>query len=52
VKTTAKQQVEKIIRTYLDLDEDNTQVTTLNCNDVNGLIDDLALLVTKAAETK
>lgn len=50
MKLTARRQVEKIVRTYLDLDESNTQVTTLNCNDVDSLITELAELVAKAAK--
>jgi hypothetical protein len=45
---TARQQVEQVVRSYLDIDEDGCQVTTLNVPDLDSLVTELAELLTKA----
>lgn len=52
MRLNARQQVEKIVRSYLDLDESSTQVTTLNANDVDSLMAELAELVIKTAKSR
>jgi hypothetical protein len=46
---TARQQVEQVLRSYLDLDEVGCQVTTLNVPDLDSLITELAELLEKAS---
>jgi hypothetical protein len=52
MKLTPRQKVERVVRTYFDLDDSGTQVTTLNANDVDSLMAELAELVIKAAKSK